>query len=187
MKNLILLFMAVVVSSTALAQKEVGGAVLPAKLNYGNLNLQLNGVGIRERMWIDLYAAALYLENKTTNANEVINSNNPMAIRLHIVSKLITSEKMIEAVTEGFEKSTNGNTAPIQKEIDSLLGFFKEEIKKNDYFDLVYVPSRGIVAHKNGEERGVVKGEELKKALFGIWLSNDPVDRGLKKGLLAGK
>lgn len=187
MKKLILLLMTIVISSTALAQKKVGGAVLPANLNYSDVNLQINGAGVRERMWIDLYAAGLYLENRTTDASDVLNSKKPMAIRLHIVSKLITSDKMIEAVTEGFEKSTNGNTAPIQKEIDALLGFFKEEITKNDYFDLVYIPSRGIVAHKNGEERGVVKGEEVRKALFGIWLSSNPVNGGLKKDLLAGK
>ncbi|NJW54300.1 chalcone isomerase family protein [Salinimicrobium oceani] len=187
MKNLLLLLMAVVVSSTAVAQKEVGGVTLPATQKFEKHTLHLNGAGVRERLWIDLYAAGLYLETKTSNAEEVLNSDKPMAIRLHIVSKLITSEKMVEAVTDGFEKSTNGNTAPIQKEIDSLLGFFKEEIKKNDYFDLVYVPSRGIVAHKNGEERGVVKGEEIKRALFGIWLSNNPADGGLKKDLLAGK
>ena len=187
MKNLLLLFMAVVVSSTAVAQKEVGGVTLPATQKFENHTLHLNGAGVREKLWIDLYAAGLYLEKKTTNADDVLNSDKPMAIKLHIVSKLITSEKMVDAVTEGFENSTNGNTAPIQDEIDTMLGFFKEDIKKNDVFDLVYVPSRGVVAHKNGKERGVVKGKEFKKALFGIWLSNRPADDGLKGDLLSGK
>ena len=187
MKNLLLLFMAVVVSSTAVAQKEVGGVTLPATQKFENHTLHLNGAGVREKLWIDLYAAGLYLEKKTTNANDVLNSDKPMAIKLHIVSKLITSDKMVEAVTEGFENSTNGNTAPIQEEIDTMLGFFKEDIKKNDVFDLVYVPSKGVVAHKNGEEKGVVKGKEFKKALFGIWLSNRPADDGLKDDLLSGK
>lgn len=187
MKNLLLLIMAVVVSSTAVAQKEVGGVTLPATQKFESHTLHLNGAGVREKLWIDLYAAGLYLEKKTSNAEEVLNSDKPMAIKLHIVSKLITSDKMVEAVTEGFEKATNGNTAPIQDEINTMLGFFKEDIKKNDVFDLVYVPSRGVVAHKNGKERGVVEGKEFKKALFGIWLSNRPADDDLKNDLLAGK
>jgi hypothetical protein len=111
-----------------------------------------------------------------------------MALKLHIVSKLITSSKMVDAVTEGFEKSTGGNTAPIQDRIDTILGFFKEDIKKNDIFDLVYLPAKGgVVAYKNGKEVGLVKGKDFKKALFGIWLSNSPADDGLKSELLAGK
>ncbi|SOC81479.1 Chalcone isomerase-like [Salinimicrobium sediminis] len=187
MKNLLLLIMAVVVSSTAVAQKEVGGVTLPATQKFKEHTLHLNGAGVREKLWIDLYAAGLYLEKKTSNADEVLNSDKPMAIKLHIVSKLITSDKMVEAVTEGFEKATNGNTAPIQDEINTMLGFFKEDIKKNDVFDLVYVPSKGVIAHKNGKERGVVEGKEFKKALFGIWLSNRPADDDLKKELLSGK
>lgn len=187
MKKMCLLLLAVVVSTTAVAQMKVGGVTLPATLEFQKNTLHLNGAGVREKLWIDLYAAGLYLEQKTQNAQEVLNAEKPMAIKLHIVSKLITSDKMVEAVTEGFEKSTNGNTAPIQNQINSILGFFKEDIKKNDVFDLVYLPSKGVVAYKNGQEKGVVKGKEFKKALFGIWLSNRPADDGLKSELLAGE
>lgn len=187
MKNLFLLLMAVVVSSTAVAQKKVGGVVLPATEKFQDHTLHLNGAGVREKLWIDLYAAGLYLDQKNNNAQQILNSDKPMALKLHIVSKLITSEKMVEAVTEGFEKSTNGNTAPIQNEINTILGFFKEDIKKNDVFDLVYLPGRGVAAYKNGKIRGIVEGKDFKKALFGIWLSNRPADDGLKNDLLAAK
>ena len=66
-----------------------------------------------------------------------------------------------------------------------MLGFFMEDILKNDVFDLVYLPAKGVVAYKNGEEKGVVPGKEFKKALFGIWLSNRPADDDLKESLLA--
>lgn len=184
MKNVLLILIAALLSVPATAQKEVGGIVLPATLNYSDQNLSLNGAGVREKLWIDLYSAGLYLDGRSNNATEILNSNEPMAIRLHIVSKLITSDKMVEAVTEGFEKSTNGNTAPIQPKIDKILGFFKEDIKKNDIFDLVYVPNKGVTAYKNGKARGTVAGEDFKKALFGIWLSGQPADDDLKENLL---
>ncbi len=176
---------ALVMAISVSAQKKVGDAVLPVSETFHGETVILNGAGIREKLWIDLYAAGLYLNEKTKDANEVLNAEKPMSIKLHIVSKLISSEKMVEAVTEGFEKSTNGNTAAIQKEIDTMLGFFKEDIKKNDVFDLVYLPTKGVVAYKNGEEKGTVKGKEFKKALFGIWLSNRPADDDLKASLLA--
>lgn len=177
---------AVAMSSTAAtAQMKVGGAVLPATETFYGETVRLNGAGVREKLWIDLYAAGLYLNEKSSEANTVLNAEKPMAIKLHIVSRLISSDKMISAVTEGFEKSTNGNTAPIQKEIDTLISFFKEDIKENDVFDLVYLPSKGVVAYKNGEEKGIVPGKEFKKALFGIWLSNNPADDDLREQMLA--
>lgn len=185
MKKMILSIMALVMAFSVNAQKKVGDAVLPVSETFHGETVTLNGAGIREKLWIDLYAAGLYLNEKTSDATEILNGDKPMAIKLHIVSKLISSEKMVEAVTEGFEKSTNGNTAPIQKEIDTMLGFFKEDIKKNDVFDLVYLPAKGVVAYKNGEQKGIVKGKEFKKALFGIWLSNRPADDDLKESLLA--
>jgi hypothetical protein len=187
MKNL-MFTLVVLFTITVSAQVKVGGVNLPTTEKYSDQTLILNGAGVREKLWIDLYAAGLYLDQKSKDASEVLNSDKPMALKLHIVSKLITSSKMVDAVTEGFEKSTGGNTAPIQDRIDTILGFFKEDIKKNDIFDLVYLPAKGgVVAYKNGKEVGLVKGKDFKKALFGIWLSNSPADDGLKSELLAGK
>jgi hypothetical protein len=185
MKKMMLSIVALVMAFSVNAQKKVGDAVLPVSETFHGETVTLNGAGVREKLWIDLYAAGLYLNEKSSDAAEILDGDKPMAIKLHIVSKLISSDKMVDAVTEGFEKSTNGNTAPIQKEIDTMLGFFKEDIKKNDVFDLVYLPAKGVVAYKNGEEKGVVKGKEFKKALFGIWLSNRPADDDLKESLLA--
>ena len=91
---------------------------------------------------------------------------------------------MIDAVEEGFENSTDGRVGPLKSKIDQFIGFFKEEIKKGDVFDITYQPGKGVVSYKNGEEKGTIKGADFKKALFGIWLSNRPADDDLKEGML---
>ena len=184
MKNVMLLLLTVFSVGLSNAQTKVGDATLPNTETFDDATLVLNGAGVREKLWIDLYAAGLYLDKKSSDSKTIISSEKPMAIKLHIVSGLISSEKLIDAVRDGFNKSTNGNTAPIQPQIDTMLSYFKDEITKDDVFDLVYLPSRGVVAYKNGEERGVVKGKDFKEALFGIWLSSDPADKGLKDDLL---
>jgi hypothetical protein len=40
------------------------------------------------------------------------------------------------------------------------------------------------MAHKNGKMLGTIEGLEFKKALFGIWLGNNPADKDLKAGML---
>jgi hypothetical protein len=184
MKKLLFLFVAVCGLNLASAQTEIGGATLPNTLEYGSEEITLNGAGVREKFWMDMYAGGLYLKNKSGNASEIMNKDEAMAIRLHIVSKMITSNRMIDAVNEGFENATGGNTAPISTEIKKFISFFEDEINKGDVFDIVYLPSRGSVIYKNGKESGSIQGMEFKKALFGIWLSNKPADDDLKGGML---
>lgn len=184
MKKIVFLLFAVLITFSVPAQTKAGGAIIPNTVSFEGEKLVLNGVGVREKFWMDMYAGALYLNSKSSNANAIVAANEPMAIKLHMVSKMITSDRMIEAVNEGFESSTGGNTAPLGEEIEKFKGFFKAEIKKDDVFDIVYLPSRGVVAYKNGKELGSIKGLPFKKALFGIWLSNKPADEKLKSGML---
>lgn len=184
MKKLILLMLAIVGTGLMSAQTRVAGVSLPNSETFQEQTLKLNGAGVREKLWIDLYAGGLYLSSKSSDANAIIGANEPMAIKLHIVSKLISSEKMIDAVNEGFENSLNGNTKELKPKIEKFKSFFMEEIKKNDVFDIVYLPAKGVVAYKNDKELGTIEGMDFKKALFGIWLSNKPADDDLKEAML---
>ena len=184
MKKLVIMLVAFMSIGAMSAQTEVAGIKIPNSETYQGKTLNLNGAGVREKLWIDLYAGGLYLAKKSSNANEIVSSNEPMSIKLHIVSKLISSDKMIEAVNEGFENSTNGNTKSLDAEIKKFRSFFMEEITKNDVFDIVYIPGTGVTAYKNDKELGTIEGMEFKKALFGIWLSNSPADDDLKEAML---
>ena len=168
------------------AQQTISGVKLPATIQVGDDKLMLNGGGIREKWWIDIYVGGLYVVKKSNDSGKIVDEDKPMAVRLHIISSLINRDKMVKAIREGFEKSTGGNTQPIQKEIDALLSAIKEELKIDDVFDLIYEPGKGVSLLKNGKQKVTVKGMEFKKALFGIWLGSDPVDKDLKKGMLGG-
>ena len=69
---------------------------------------------------------------------DVIDSKDAAAIKLNIVSGMITSEKMISAINEGFENSTGKNTTALKSKIDKFKGFFKEKIVKGDVFIIMY-------------------------------------------------
>lgn len=184
MKNLFLVFFALSIFAYAPAQTKAGGAVLPNTVSFEGEKLILNGAGVREKFWMDMYAGALYLDSKSADANTIVEKEKPMALKIHIVSRLITSDKMIDAVDEGFENATKGNTAPISAEIEKFKGYFEEEINKEDVFDIVYIPAKGVLVYKNEDLKGAIKGKAFKKALFGIWLSDQPADKKLKQAML---
>lgn len=167
---------------------EIGGVDMPDEMKtVDSQTLKLNGAGIREKWMMDLYVGALYLKQQESDAVKVIKSEDEMAIRLHIVSDLITSEKMTSATVEGLTNATHGNTAPIQKEIDAFLGTFKEPIKKGDVFDLVYIPNEGVKVFKNNQLKNTIAGQEFKQAMFGIWLCDEPAQKSLKAEMLGKK
>jgi len=182
-KQIITFFVLIATAVTMNAQKTVAGVKVDDKVSIEGQNLVLNGVGTRVKMFMDMYVGALYLEKKSTNANEIMASKDGAAIRLTIVSGLISSDKMIDAVTEGFENSTGGKTAPMKTKIDKFISFFKDEIKKGDVFTMVNT-DEGVVVYKNNTKKGVIEGNDFKKALFGIWLSAKPADKNLKKAML---
>lgn len=182
-KQIITFFVLIATAITMNAQKTVAGVKVEEKLVLEGQNLVLNGVGTRVKLFMDMYVGALYLEKKSTNANEIMASKDGAAIRLTIVSGLISSDKMIDAVTEGFENSTGGKTAPLKPKIDKFISFFKEEIKKGDVFTMVNT-DEGVVVYKNNTKKGVIEGNDFKKGLFGIWLSAKPADKNLKKAML---
>ena len=163
---------------------EVAGVQLPEKLTAQSESLALNGAGVRSKFFMDIYAAGLYLTQTSDKPQQIIADDKSMALRLHITSGLLSGEKMESATREGFEKSTGGNTAPIQSVIDNFIDTFKSGIEVNDVFDFVYSPEVGVDVYKNGELKTNIKGLEFKQALFGIWLSEDAVQDDLKSDLL---
>lgn len=191
MKKLIILFslIAAMQINTVTAQKKfvINGVEIPRTLEFKGKNLALNGVGQRSKFFTDLYIQALYLTQYTQDAKKILDSENEMAISLHITSGLITSKKLSKALAKGMEKSVGEDGilkfAKELKELEDLLS--TEDTKIGDVFELTFNPQdESLWITKNKIYRGKIKGLEFKKAFYGIWLSDNPVDKGLKEDLL---
>lgn len=172
-------------AGNASAQTKIGGIVMPNVMKVSEVYLKMNGGGIREKYWINLYVGVLYVTTKTSDANSIINADEAMAIKMRIVSGMLSNDKLEEAVREGMEKSTKGNMDPVKDRMESLIAKgFAEDVVEGDVFDLIYVPGEGTSLHKNSKSLVTVKGLDFKKALFGVWLCDDPADESLKKKML---
>ena len=79
------------------------GVTFYSEIKLGADNLVLNGGGLREKWFIDLYVGALFLQQKSKDANKILNADAPMVIQIKLVSNSVTREKFIESVKEGFK------------------------------------------------------------------------------------
>ncbi len=165
--------------------RRVAGIEIPETFESDGVSLVLNGAGIRTRYFLDVYVGGLYLKKTSTDAAAIMNADEPMAIKMWIVTGLITNDRMQKSIEEGFQKSTRGNTAPIREKINALIDVYDEEINDEDVFGLVYLPGQGLNVYKNGVYRATIEcGLPFKRALFGIWVSDRPVQTSLKHGML---
>jgi hypothetical protein len=159
-------------------------ADLPSKMEYQGASLILNGHGYRVKFFMKVYESSLYLKSASSNAEEIMNKDAAMAVRIDVVSSLVTPEAMKTALNEGLEKSTGNNTGPIIKEIEQLNATFNSEVGSGDFYEFIYLPDAGTNVLKNSEYIDTIPGIEFKKAFFGIWISNNPIQKNLKKAML---
>lgn len=156
----------------------------PKTLKIGDVELVSNGSGYRKKALFSLYEGTLYLQKRSSNSQAIIAADAPMAIRIQITSGFVSQQKMVEALDEGFKNSTGGNTQAFSNQIKQFRGCFSDPIKKQDVFVLYYAPESGVTVHKNGKLKGQIAGADFKKAVFGIWLSDQPADASLKTAML---
>ena len=175
---LLILFSAGSLTSTQAAVE------LPELMKYQDTKLTLNGQGTRVMFFVKIYESGLYLNSVNSNAEEVINENSAMGIRLDVISSMLTAEAMKKAIDEGFIKSTKDNTQPIADEISLFMATLHQAIEVGDVYEFIYIPESGIDVLRNSELLDTIEGLEFKKAFFGIWLSDDPVQKSLKKDML---
>jgi hypothetical protein len=186
-KKLLVLCSVLLLMTSIVYAKEIGSVTMPDTLTAGSDTLSLNGTGVRSKFFIKAYVCGLYLKKKSGDANAIINADEPMALRINIISKYISSDMMEEITREGFHNSTNGNTAPFKDKIDMFVTVFSDNIRNKDVYDLIYTPAEGLKVYKNKVLKTTTKDLEFKKVLFGIWLGNKPADGSLKNAMLSGK
>ena len=164
----------------------INAAEAPSSMEYQGAKLMLNGQGTRVKFFMKVYDTSLYLGSQSSDAEEILSSNEAMAIRLDVTSTMVTTDAMKDALNTGLVKSTGDNTARIAEEIEQLISTFTGDVTDSDFFEFIYMPDAGTNVLKNSTYIDTIPGIEFKKAFFGIWLSKNPIQKNLKKAMLGG-
>lgn len=166
----------------------VAGVTLDDQISINNTQLVYNGAGLRKRLFFKLYVGSLYVSDdlKGGAGEDVINADEPMMIQLNILSDLLTRDKLVNALKDGLNKSTQGNTAPIEAETRIMLDALSGPVRPGHVYQLIYQPGTGTQLMLDGELLATAEGLPFKQALFGIWLSDAPAQASLKAAMLSG-
>lgn len=165
---------------------EVGGVNVADQASVAGQNLVLNGAGVRTKIVVDVYVAALYTSTKTTDANAVIKSGTPRRVELKMlreVSAATMHESFVDGLTDNVGKAGLKQYAAQLEALDRL---FKEvkSVGKGDSIQLDFIPGQGTRVSVRGKAYPVIAGDDFASAMLSIWLGKDPVQGGLKNKLL---
>ena len=165
---------------------ELGGVFVDDEITVENGGkLILNGIGLREKFWVDVYVGSLYLPEKTSNVADILASQKAWRIQMDFVYKEVDKEKLLTAWREGFNMNQDDEVIKaISERMDQFYGFFSENAVEKDQFIIDYIPGKGTTVRKNNKVLGTIPGVDFKNALLEIWLGNFPADDDLKRGML---
>lgn len=157
---------------------------MPSAIEVSQQQLMLNGTGIRNKYSIDLFEGGLYLKEKSSNFDQIVQADELMAIKIEVSSNLITAKRLEENIRSEFERLTHGNLSSYQERLDKLVTAMSEDVKKGDVYDLIYDPAEGLKVFRNGQLKTNIIGLDFKQILFSSYLGQDPCDAKLKDGML---
>ncbi len=164
--------------------RTVQGVAIPESITIDNISCPLVGTGIRKELIINVYVGALYLAKPTKIDRDVITSEQPKQVAIHVVYNEISPEQLTDAWTEGFKNNVPGAVQSLSEQIKTFNGFFTEPVKKGDTILVTYSPGKGTEVTIKDKVCGTIPGHDFMEAVFSIWFGPKPPTGGLKKGML---
>lgn len=192
MKSLLLVLLCL--PSLAWAVK-VGNVELPdiwthEKESLAKEVLVLNGAGVREYGFfrIAVYAGALYLPKRETNANAILDATNTRVIHMKMLRD-VSRDDSLKAWAYYLDANCD---APCEKDSESFRTatqiFLRlvPETKAGDTQTFVF--TGGVAAlHRNGAKLGEVRDVNFTRALLASWIGRVPTTESLRGKLLGAK
>ena len=184
MKRFLLLIATALLCIATAEAKEVAGVQVSETVSIGETELQLNGAGIRRKVFFKIYVGSLYLEEKGTVASEIYQRDGARRVQLDILYKKLSKEQLVDAWNDGFRSNLESEELKsLQARIDSFNQVFSEVVK-GDQIQLDYAPGKGTAVRIKGELKTTIPGKDFSDALLSIWLGEKPADYNLKEAML---
>lgn len=185
MRHLVVALAMTVLAVPTVTAGELAGVRMADSVTVDDTTLQLNGMGVRKKLWIKVYVGGLYLPSRATSAAAASSMDGPKKMVMHFLTDKATKEKMDDAWREGFENNAPQLSARLGDEIDRFVGFFGD-MKDGDLIEMELVPGAGTTVSFNGTVRGTVEGDDFAQALLSVWLGEEPPSEDFQEGLLGG-
>lgn len=178
---------------------EVNETTIPDTLNAGETELILNGIGLRTLFGFKVYYASLYLPQKRTSAQAIIDADEPQAVTMtmkrrsdsrKIQIKFLRSLATSAGIPDQKLFTMESDYGIYTKQITTYVGWLiEDETLKGHCWKMIYTPDKGVDVYTGSPDKpvfkGTIPGYEFKRILWGVWLSpKEIVGKHVTEGML---
>jgi hypothetical protein len=188
-KHILTLVLGLVIFNSTAYALEIEGVTIAETYTPADskITLVLNGAGLREKFYVDVYVGALYLQAKTPDAHAILSDNGPASVHMHILYKELSKQKITDGWIDGLDANISESELQyLQPRVDAFNKLFTV-LKKGDVLRIDYSPDKGTEVRINGKLRGAVEGNDFFRALLKIWIGENPISKSLKQDMLDNK
>ena len=155
------------------------------------VSLRLNGAGVRQFASSPLYTAGLYLEQKSSTTQGVLQAKGAKQVRV-VMLRETTGKEMGDLLAQGLiGNSSDEDLANLIPEIMELGTLIAERgsLRQGDSFQIDWTATSGttITVIQHGSRKPVIEvfaKPELIGAMMRMWIGEHPADPALKAALL---
>jgi len=159
----------------------LAGVELPDTVTVDGATLVLNGMGLRQAtvLRVKAYVGGLYLEQRTSDANTVIDSRQVKRVTMKFLRD-IDRNRLVSGWADELLKVGNKTSEDRIAQFSALI----PDVKNGDTMSFTWRPGTGVEVALNGKARGSVPGDDFARTLFAVWFGPKPGDENLKRGML---
>lgn len=173
----------------ALAQEqvEVAGVTFPTQMEVEGRTLQLNGVAVRKALgFVKVYVAGLYLEKPTTDAQQIISSEQVKYLVTHYLSGLATAKKLQEGFVDLMKTCNPPEMFERNKaDIELYASWLDKDMQPGLTSISTYVPGKGLTLTYQGNIKGTIATPEFSQMYYNYNVG-EKADSKIRKGFLGG-
>ena len=166
------------------ADREIAGVTFPGEKTVAGKQLKLNGVALRTKFFIKVFAGGFYLENPTSDAEEAIASEQVKHFHLHYLTSKATAEKLQDGFKEAIIEANP--PAMVEKHMDAIeqyASWLDQDMAPGATSLATYVPGKGLTLVFKGQEKGTIASPEFAQMYFRYNLG-EKANKKLRKGYL---
>ncbi len=149
--------------------------------------LELNGAGLRTRAFFKVYAAGLYVPQRTHSAAALLAQKGPRLVAMTMLRD-VDADTMFDALSKGLQANhTEQQLAGFASQIGMLQANLRAmgEAREGNVIRFEFTPEAGTRIVVDGRQKGsAIPGDAFFTAVLRNWIGDEPVDADLKKALV---
>ncbi len=149
------------------------------------VKLVLTGVGLREKLFLNVYAIGSYLLEGVSvhTAEELAAVDQPKQLHL-VLERDVDGKDMAEAFRIAIRQ--NYPEPAFAEEVERLCALMRNlDLTKGDHIYLTHLPGVGLRCNVVNKGEILLDKPEFSRAVWDIYLGKNNVGEGIKKGLVS--